>query len=245
MKVLIIDDDPHIRRMMYLTLEADHEVHEAADGPAALGLLAREPDVDVVLLDQKLPGTSGLALVTDIRRLAPRARVVMVTAHASLDLATDALRAGARHFLSKPTTPEMLRAVVHVAGREAREGTRPRPHGSPAGEAITTNGFRVDLSGEPTRVDRDGSAVHTFVVTQVFSNWSRPVRVHMGTHAFQRSARPQQGAGSPLGHTVAGHALAAYLFQEGMLPEGDVLRIDEVNPAHLAAAVRGDQEIAR
>jgi len=245
MKVLIVDDDPHIRRMMYLTLEADHEVHEAADGPAALELLAREPDIDVVLLDQKLPGPSGLALVTDIRCLSPRARIVMVTAHASLDLATDALQAGARHFLSKPTTPEMLRAVVQVAGREAREDAGRRPLAPPAGEAITTNGFRVDLSGEPTRVNRDGSAVHTFVVTQVFSNWSRPVRVFVGAQAFRRSARPQQGAGSPLGHTVAGHALAAYLFQEGMLPEGDVLRIDEVNPAHLPAAVRGDPEIAR
>lgn len=237
MRVLIIDDDANIRRMMRLTLESEHEVHDAGSGAEALLVLAAGDPFDVVIVDQKMPGASGLQLIPDIRRLAPRSSVVMVTAYASIDLAAEALRAGARHFLSKPLTPEMLRAAVHSAGRDYA-GAAESASTIGSADAITLNGFRIDLAGEPVEVERDGSAVHSFIVTHAFSDWSQPVRVTIGSRAFRQSAYPDLGAGSIMAHGVAAQALATYLFKEGMLPEGGAMTIDEVAPADLTAAAR-------
>ena len=60
MKVLIVDDEAHIRQMMRLTLEAaGYQVQEAADGASGLALFGDGREVAVVLLDQKMPGSTG------------------------------------------------------------------------------------------------------------------------------------------------------------------------------------------
>ncbi len=104
MKILIVDDEPVLRRMVRLTLEGEHDVTEAAGGTAALAALDEHGPFDVVLLDQKMPDMSGVEVLVQIRHRAPDTRIVMLTAHASLDLATEALAKGASHFLAKPMT---------------------------------------------------------------------------------------------------------------------------------------------
>ena len=116
MKLLIIDDEPHIRHMMRLTLEAaGYEVDEAADGQAGLTGFGDGADYDVVMLDQKMPGLDGLETLQRIKERAPDACVLMVTAFASIELAVDAMRLGATDFLRKPMTPETLRGAVAAA----------------------------------------------------------------------------------------------------------------------------------
>ena len=105
MRVLIVDDEPVLRRMVRLTLEEAHEVREAEDGATALEAVRTHGPFDVVLLDQKMPGMQGVDVLAELRRIAPDTRVIMLTAHASLDLATAALAGGASHFLAKPMTP--------------------------------------------------------------------------------------------------------------------------------------------
>src|SRR5207253_8039852 len=109
MKLLVVDDEAHIRQMMRLTLESSgYAVDEAASGEDALGRFGGDGTYDAVLLDQKMPGIDGLETLKQIRRRVSDACVIMVTAFGSIELAVDAMKLGATDFLSKPMTPETL-----------------------------------------------------------------------------------------------------------------------------------------
>src|SRR6185436_19436547 len=125
MKLLIIDDEPHIRQMMRLTLEAaGYQVDEAADGQAGLDRYRDGGDYDAVVLDQKMPGLDGLETLQRLKERTPEACVLMVTAFASIELAVDAMRLGATDFLRKPMTPETLRGAV-AAALDSKASRRP------------------------------------------------------------------------------------------------------------------------
>ncbi len=116
MKVLIIDDEPHIRQMMRLTLEASgYEVDEAGSGQEGLTRFGDGRAHDVVVLDQKMPGIDGLETLKRLKERTPDACVLMVTAFGSIELAVDAMKLGATDFLRKPMTPETLRNAVAAA----------------------------------------------------------------------------------------------------------------------------------
>ena len=103
MKLLVIDDEPHIRQMVRLTLEAaGYQVDEAAAGEAGLALYEARGGYDAVLLDQKMPGIDGLQTLKQLKEREPDVRVIKVTAFASIDLAVEAMRLGATDFLRKP-----------------------------------------------------------------------------------------------------------------------------------------------
>src|SRR5262245_49752104 len=102
MQVLLVDDEPHIRQMMRLTLEAaGYESDEATSGENALAQFDSANGYDVVLLDQKMPGIDGLLTLKQLKAHAPAACVVMVTAFGSIELAVDAMKLGATDFLRK------------------------------------------------------------------------------------------------------------------------------------------------
>jgi DNA-binding response OmpR family regulator len=83
MRILIVDDEAHIRQMMRLTLEAaGYETDEAATGEEGLALFGDEGGFAAVLLDQKMPGLDGLETLREIKKRGPEACVVMVTAFA-------------------------------------------------------------------------------------------------------------------------------------------------------------------
>ena len=112
MRILIIDDEPNIRHTLRVALEsAGHSVEEAASGAAALRLVEREP-CDVALVDIRLGGESGLDLMEKLLACRPRLAVVLITAHASIDTAVEAMRRGAFDYLAKPFTPAQVRAVL-------------------------------------------------------------------------------------------------------------------------------------
>lgn len=238
MKILIVDDEPVLRRMVRLTLEGEHDVTEAAGGTAALAALDEHGPFDVVLLDQKMPDMSGVEVLVQIRHRAPDTRIVMLTAHASLDLATEALAKGASHFLAKPMTPALLRAAVAAARPHAPQADG-MAHAGHTGHALTLNGFAVD-AGLRTRVERDGSAVHTFTVSQVVGGWSKPIDVHVAAAAFRNSGRSNLPVGGRLAGLIARRALANQLWRDGMLPESGVLRLETVGADDIAAALRED-----
>src|SRR3981081_3139650 len=115
-RVLIIDDEENIRQMLRLTLEtAGYEVGEAEDGMEVFAILGGDPAWNVILLDQRLPVMEGTEVLRRIRVLAPQARVVMMTAFASVELAVEAMKLGATDFLRKPMTPEIVRNAVAAA----------------------------------------------------------------------------------------------------------------------------------
>src|SRR5437764_3396432 len=152
-RILIVDDEENIRRMLRLTLEAaGYEVGEARDGAQGLTVFADGTAWDAVLLDQRMPGMDGLETLRQLKERNPDARVVMATAYASIELAVDAMKLGATDFVRKPMTPEILRGALAatLARPEARRATQPAP---PAGQApaserplietMTLNGFEI------------------------------------------------------------------------------------------------------
>lgn len=121
LRVLVIDDDPDALLLMNLTLgqRGGMKVRTAADPVHALGLLDSEP-VDVVVTDVVLPEMSGLQLLNEIRVRQPNLPVVVVTAHASVEFAVEALRNRADEFLRKPLNPTELLDVVRRLGEQSR-----------------------------------------------------------------------------------------------------------------------------
>lgn len=126
MKVLIVDDEPNLRRMLRAILEEERfTVIEAGSAEEGLSLL-EEHRPEATLLDLVLPGMSGLEALPLVQERSPGIPVVMMSGEATLSDAVEATRRGAFHFLEKPLTPEAvlvtLRAAMEV-GR-ARDLTR-------------------------------------------------------------------------------------------------------------------------
>lgn len=115
MHLLLIDDDPSLRKSVRLALTAmGHSVTEAVDGKQALDEIARR-SFDLALLDLRLAREHGLDVLPELLRLAPGLPVVVVTAFATIETAVEAMRRGAFDYLPKPFTPDQLRVVLDRA----------------------------------------------------------------------------------------------------------------------------------
>ena len=114
-KVLIVDDEPSMRRILSSNLRLDSHVTREADGAsAAITLLARE-DFDVVITDQKMPNGSGLDVLRAAQETDPTISVVFLTAVGTVEMAVESMRQGAFDFLTKPFVPDVVRATVRRA----------------------------------------------------------------------------------------------------------------------------------
>jgi two-component system response regulator HydG len=133
-RVLIVDDDPDMGRLLEASLRASGFLPQVVNDPqAALPLLFAQ-DFDVVLTDLQMPGMSGLELCQRVVDAHPDVPVVVLTAHGTLDAAVGAIRAGAYDFLTKPFRDEALQIVVERAARHhslTDELTRLRDAASP------------------------------------------------------------------------------------------------------------------
>ena len=120
-RVLLVDDEPNIRKMVAALLESEgFETAEAANGAAGLALVEREAP-DAVLLDLMMPGgPDGLATLAQLKRVAPDLPVVMMSGKANLADAVRATKLGAFQFLEKPLTPEGLLTTLRAALELAR-----------------------------------------------------------------------------------------------------------------------------
>ena len=245
MKLLVVDDEAHVRELMRLTLEAaGYEVDEAGSGEAALAVFGDGRAYAAVLLDQKMPGIDGLETMTRMLALAPDARVVMVTAFASIELAVDAMRAGAAHFLRKPMTPDALRGAVAAALAPAPHpaGARRAAGGRIGGavETVTLNGFRIERAaagGAPNE--------HHFVVTRFPAGPSQTVIVEIDPEAVARVARLAPRELAPSGafwRSQAERLLAGQLWTTGEPPQSGRMTIRDVSrdDIELAAAWTAD-----
>ena len=121
--ILIADDETNIRLMLRTTLESGgYAVLEALDGQSAVRLIVDEGP-DVVLLDLRMPGMTGMAVMEVLRNRVGirKPRVIVLTAHGSVPLVVKAIRLGASDFLDKPVSPDDLRLSVAAALEEERE----------------------------------------------------------------------------------------------------------------------------
>lgn len=119
-KIVVADDEPHIRAMIALLLKEDgYEVQTAANGQEAVdALLSFRPDV--ILLDQQMPVLTGVEALEKIKRLCPNQVVVFITAFGSVSLAVDAVKKGAYDFIEKPFDNDKLLLTVSRAVEHCR-----------------------------------------------------------------------------------------------------------------------------
>jgi len=123
LKVLIVDDEPGIRsgidRILrnytvgFPFMESDFafDIIEVETGEKALEIIGKE-QIDIILLDNKLPGIQGIEVLETINKMQYDAVVMMITSYASLDLAVKATNNGAYNFVPKPFTPQELKSSM-------------------------------------------------------------------------------------------------------------------------------------
>jgi DNA-binding NarL/FixJ family response regulator len=115
--VLIVDDHPVVRQGLRVLLEVQDGIEvagEAGDGPAALELAA-ERGPDVILLDLKLPGMDGVAVLSELKARGSAARVLVLTSVTEPVVASQAMRSGAAGVVYKDVDPDALvRAIRSV-----------------------------------------------------------------------------------------------------------------------------------
>ncbi len=117
-EVLVVDDEPALREVLTLRIaDWGHDVRAVSSAAEAVRELDRSPP-DLVLCDVVLPGSSGLAVLQRVKEHDPRLPVVMMTAHANIDNAVDAMKSGAADYLTKPIDHDALRALLDVRASE-------------------------------------------------------------------------------------------------------------------------------
>jgi DNA-binding NtrC family response regulator len=114
-KILIIDDDEVLLRMLSITLaEEGYSVLTTADGPQGITLY-KEHRPALVLLDLGLPSMNGIEVLKEIRRFDNKAKVIVVTGYGSVESAVGAIRHGAWDYVQKPVETDILLRKMETA----------------------------------------------------------------------------------------------------------------------------------
>ena len=151
-RILVVDDEPQIRRVLRTTLSAQgYEVFDARTGEEAL-LAIRDQRFDLVLLDMNMSGMGGLTACREIRSGSEAAIIMLTVRNTEQDKVT-ALDAGADDYITKPFGMPELLARIRAALRRMPTGTGPASES----QVIDLDGIQIDLAGR--RVRKAGAEV--------------------------------------------------------------------------------------
>ncbi len=116
LSVLVVDDSPVLRTVVsrYLDDESDLEVIASVATASEAVCQAGLQHLDAILLDQDLPGATGLDVLPQLRRLSPDARIVVFSSASAADVRSDALRLGADEFLGKESPFHVVADVLRA-----------------------------------------------------------------------------------------------------------------------------------
>ncbi len=233
-RILIIDDETNIRTMIKLALEhTGYQVDAAADGAEGLLKYGDGQFWDIVLLDQRMPGMPGIEVQREIFRRNPKARLILITAFGTIDLALEAIQAGASDFLRKPFTADTLRSAVKSSLERPVEQLAAVPVNRVCREftRTTVNGFGFELESEQTD-DHIGDLTCTFSVHRACEPGTN-VRVILPAYVMELVKCHTDCEHVPGGHrfwnAMCEEALANHLWQHAAPPEGGVLRIEDLS----------------
>ncbi len=153
-RVLVVDDEPSLRQMIRVALtRSGHQVVEAADVSAARDVLHASPvPFDLVITDLIMPGESGLAVIDAARERSPETQVIVVTAHASVGTAVEAMQRGAYCYLEKPL--DLATTRVHIEKALEKRTLLRSNEQLKAVARVTTRG---SISGDPLLVGRSAA----------------------------------------------------------------------------------------
>lgn len=210
LKILIVDDHALFREGLVLLLEAlgkPVQTLQAENAGAAMRQIAAHPDLDVVLLDLVMPGPGGIELLPEIKRLAPAAPVVILSADESHRTITGAIEKGASGYIPKTSTGEIMRGAlrlvmgggIYVPPIVLRDETRPpapqmqqKPAARPEDLGITPRQVEVLdflLVGMPTKVIASKLGVSDSTVKAHTMAIFRTLKVRNRTEAVLEASR--------------------------------------------------------
>ena len=221
--------------MMRLGLtHAGYAVEVASDGHEGLDKFGNGEGWDLVLLDQRMPGMSGIEVQREIYAKKADAKLILITAFGTIDLAMEAIQAGASDFLRKPFTSETLRVAVESALGRVTDRSAAVPVGTVCREFTrsTINGFAFELESDHVD-DATGDIVCNFHLHR--ANDSHPdVHVHLPVIVQELIKAYIDCEKGPGGHrfwqAICEEALADYLWQNAQVPPHNTLRIDDLSP---------------
>jgi DNA-binding response OmpR family regulator len=233
-RLLVIDDETNIRTMMRLALEhAGYTVDTATDGPEGLQTFAQGQEWDLVLLDHRMPGMTGIDVLREMFTRCQNTRVILITAFGTMDLALEAARLGATDFLRKPFTADTLRAAVRTALARTPEPCPPGQEQRLCRDFARTNINGFSFSQSTYSVDPDtGDIVCQFYLTRS-EEPAHSVAVLLPAYVMELAKAYGDIEGAPGGdrfwQAMCEEALATYLWQNAEAPENDELRIEDLS----------------
>ncbi len=114
-KILVVDDDKNILRLIKAYLEKDsYRIYNATDGNECFDMIGLEMP-DVILLDLRIPGMDGIAVMERIKKFYPQIPIVMMSAHGTIESAVESMKIGAYDFVTKPFDSNRLKVSVRNA----------------------------------------------------------------------------------------------------------------------------------
>lgn len=245
---LVVDDERDIRELLVLTLgRMGLRISTAANLAEARELLASNP-YDLCITDMRLPDGNGIELVTEIAQHYPRTPVAMITAFGSMDLAVEALKAGAFDFVSKPVDISVLRGLVKHA-LELNNTDRPAPPAppseqaarllgdSPAMDVLRTTITKVARSQAPVYILGESGVGKELVARTIHAQSARAAGpfVPVNCGAIPSELMESEFFGHKKGSFSGAHADKPGLFQAA---HGGTLFLDEVAELPLQMQVK-------
>jgi len=116
-RILIVDEEEGIRESLRLILEQDYELLFATTGSECIDCIKNTADVNLVLLDIKMPKIDGIQILKQVKQINPNIKVIMVTGYKSVETATEAIKAGASDYIVKPfNSKDILETVKKNLG---------------------------------------------------------------------------------------------------------------------------------
>lgn len=164
--VLIVDDEKNIRLTLSQALESlQLKIDTAVNGEEALAKL-NEKKFGLILLDLKMPGMDGMEVLRQISQVQPQTRVIIITAHGTIESAVEAMKLGAVDFIQKPFTPVEIRKLVSkVADRETLDAQQATDYESQielAKRSITDRNFDAAMEHVKKAIAIDASRPEAF-----------------------------------------------------------------------------------
>jgi len=240
--ILVVEDQESARESLVELLRGEgYDVHEAADGQEGINKI-NQLDLDVVLTDLMMPGADGLTVLKHVREFSPQTLVVLMTAHASVETAVEAIRAGAQDYLLKPLVfDDVLRKIQNLMShrqlawenqllrREVSVHFAPdRPLGrSPAMQEIVKMIMKVAPTPTTVLISGESGVGKEVVARTIHANSLGKDNVFLPVNC---SAIPENLLESQLFGHVKGSFTGAVNSQEGLFQRarGGTIFLDEI-----------------
>ena len=214
MRILIVESDHGVARILLKGLQADHfAVDLASNGREGLQL-AVEVDYDIILLDWEIPELDGMTVLRKLRQAGSAARVLFMSSHNEVADRVMALRAGADDFMAKPFSFEELRARIHALLRRPQElRDKIRVHDLEIDRAhrlVTRAGRPIRLTQREYGVleylmrNAGRTVTRTMIVEHVWNLGFRGLTNIVDVYINYLRAKIDDGSGRPLIHTERG-----------------------------------------